>query len=215
MYASQHCVFVGPGRVPEELRTVLLVRQGAPQPDLAIHVPRLLSFFDTAVDAERIAGQLQRLRLKTLMAGPEQPPAEDAWLLATSLEGEGDRWVVGLGAGGDRALDLETLSSLAVVEWRPPGTADRAVLVRAPGLERPLFLHARRLATPAAPFEGLRRLNALLDACEDHPGTRGLLRRRRLTPEELGAPTLSGDLLPLALAVVDAVDSPRHVPELG
>jgi hypothetical protein len=212
MYASEHCVFVGPGRLPEELRKVLLVRQGAPQPDLTINAPRLLALFETAVEAERMAGQLQRLRLRTLLAGPEQPPAEDAWLSASALAGEGARWTASLDGGEERALDLGAFTSLAVVEWRPAGGADRAVLVRTPALERPLLLRARTLGGRGSAFEGLRRLNELLDACEDDPATRALLRRRRLGPADVGAPTLTGDLLPLALAVVDAVDGPRHVP---
>jgi hypothetical protein len=212
MYASQHCVFVGPGRLPDELRTILLVRQGAPQLDLVVNVPRLLSFFDSAVEAERMAGQLQRLRIKALLAGPEQPPAEDAWQKASGLSGAEGRWVVTLAGGPERVLELATISSLAVVEWRPLGAADRGVLVRAPLLDRPLFLHASTLGGDRGPFEGLRLLTELLDACEATPATRGLTRRRRLRPEELGAPTLTGDLLPLALAVVDAIDSPQHVP---
>jgi hypothetical protein len=212
MYASEHCVFVGPGRLPDELRRVLLVRQGAPQPDLAVNTPRLLSFFDTAVEAERMAGQLQRLRLRALMAGPEQPPAEDAWLAAVALEGRSGAWEVTTSAGGTLGFELEALSTISVVEWRPEGGADRAVLVRAPDLEQPLFLHALRLGSRGGAFEGLKRLHELLDACEDQPAVRALVRRRRLTPRDVGAPTLTGDLLPLALAVVDAVDGPRHLP---
>jgi hypothetical protein len=43
MFAQRHALFVGPGKLPDELRQVLAKRVHAIHPDIAIQVPRLLA----------------------------------------------------------------------------------------------------------------------------------------------------------------------------
>lgn len=214
MFATKHAVFIGPGRLPKELRDVLLKRAHAPQPDLVVNVPRMLAIFETAAEAERVASQVQRLKIGAMVAGPEQPPAASSWSLATSLEFFGDSWRYGTLAD-TKTLHAKDVASLAIVDWRVPnGPADRGVLVRLRDGALPIFLRASAI-TPVSqrstPVEGLKRLHEFLDACalEGAPDLR--VRQRKLTPNDLRDDELEGDLLPLAVAMVDAVDS-QHAP---
>ncbi len=204
MFATRHAVFVGPGRLPKELRDVLLRRQGAPQTDLPVNTVRLLAIFDSAVDAERICGQVQRLKIAAVVAGPEQPVAEAAWASVAefSVDQAGPNLVL-----PDQTVPLREVTRATVIDWREGEGLDRGVLLHV-GARR-LFLRSstmrvdrQTISTPAA---GLRTLNEVVTELV----RLGVpVQTRKLTPEELGAPTLTGDLLPLALAVVDALDQP-------
>lgn len=217
MYASRHAVFVGPGRLPQELREVLARRAGALQPDLAIQVPRLLATFDSAVEAERIAAQLQRLRIGAAVAGPEQPPPEAAWSVATSLERPGPEWQVPTTTGETRRLPLAQVERVTVVDWRTAeGPPDRAVLLTVRD-ERPVLLRASqvdRVSAHSVPAEGLRALTALLEAVALEARPAPTVRSRRLTEADFrAAGALTGDLLPLVVAVIDALDDrPGELP---
>jgi hypothetical protein len=213
MFASRHVVFAGPGRLPRELRDLLLKRQGAPQSDLAVQPSRLVSFFDSATAAEKVAGQLQRLKIAAVVAGPEQLPAEAGWLLVEDLELDADRVRVTTANQERRDFTPADLKTLTVVDWRPEeGQADRAALIRLKDFHRPLYFRALKLRT-RAPHEGLRLLTALIDRCQGALPVEAVSRQRKLSPEAVGAPTLSGDLLPLGLAFVDAVQPPSsHAP---
>ena len=210
MFATRHAVFIGPGKLPDELRQVLLQRAGSPQPDIAIQTPRLLAFFDSAADAERIASQVQRLKLGVAIAGPEQPPAEDAWLQARALKKLDAGFRVTLHTGDELTLDPAAITAVTLVDWRPAtGTADRAVLLTSRET-RPILARASRLdsvSSHSLPLEGIKRLNELLDAigAAGQPSVR--VRTRRVSEDDFGAGVLTGDLLPLAVATIDAVDS--------
>jgi hypothetical protein len=205
MYASRHAVFVGSGRLPKELRDVLLKRQGAPQADLAMNHVRLLSLFDSAADAERISGQVQRLKIGSVVAGPEQPPADADWLKVPQLTVE-ERFVTLPTLG--RTLAFVDVNRVSLVDWRMGERVDRAVLLTM-GAQRFVVRAStvrvdQQLASSS--LAALRVLTSLVDGLV-REGVE--LRSRRLTPEDFGAPELEGDLLPLALAVVDAIDQPQ------
>ena len=200
MYAPRHTLFIGPGKLPDELRHLLARRVGAPQPDIAIQVPRLLAIFENASDAERIASQVQRLKIGVAVAGPEQPPAEVGWATATSFEFFDRTWRVATSTSDTQVFAPVDITAITLLDWRPDeGAADRAVLITLKEM-KPVMLRASVLDTVSrnsVPMEGIRRLNEFLDAA-------ALV----LTPE------LKGDLLPLVLAVVDAVDTtPGQLPQ--
>jgi hypothetical protein len=205
MFASRHAVFVGAGRLPKELRDVLLARQGAPQADVALNSVRLLSFFDSAVDAERVSGQVQRLKILALVVGPEQPPADADWIPVAQLTVADDAFSMpGLG----RTVPFADVSRAAVVDWRvATGSLERAVLVVVG--DQHLFFRASTMEIDRA-VSSTAALRVLTSLTEGLSRAGVELRSRKLTPEEVGAPTLTGDLLPLALAVVDAVDQPQQ-----
>ena len=218
MYAARHAVFIGPGKLPDELRHVLVKRAQAPQPDIAIQVPRLLTTFDNAADAERIGSQVQRLKLGAVVAGPEQPPAELSWSLAKQCVFAFDTWRVTTTLEEQFNLNLPDVVAITVLDWRPDeGAADRAVLLTLRE-GKPVLLRASTLDTVSRhslPIDGIRVLNEVLDAAANvlTPETR--VRTRKLSEADFRGRSgeLTGDLLPLVLAVVDAVDSlPGELP---
>ncbi|MFZ5443493.1 MAG: hypothetical protein ACOZQL_26030 [Myxococcota bacterium] len=217
MYAARHALFVGPGKLPDELRHVLLKRAGEPQPDLAIQVPRLLAIFDSAADVERIASQLQRLRLGVAVAGPEQPPAELSWTVATSLELTAQPWRAHVRGGEPVTFSPHDITALTLLDWRPEeGAPDRALLVSVRDA-RPIMLRASALdsvSRHSVPLEGMRAINDFLDAAAAVLTPEVKVRTRRLAEADFrGDGALEGDLLPLVLAVVDAVDTlPGELP---
>lgn len=217
MFASRHAVFIGPGKLNDELRQVLARRVAAPQPDVAIQVPRLLATFDSAAEAERIASQVQRLKLGVAVAGPEQPPAELGWSVAKRFGFFDRSWravttneeVVHFQAGD--------VTAIALLDWRPDeGAPDRAALLTLRE-GRPVMLRASLLdqvSRHSAPLEGIRHINEFLDAAALvlTPETR--VRSRRLNESDFRGEELTGDLLPLVLAVVDGVDTvPGTLPQ--
>jgi hypothetical protein len=198
MFASRHAVFVGAGRLPKELRDVLLARQGAPQADVALNSVRLLSFFDSAVDAERVSGQVQRLKILALVVGPEQPPADADWIPVAQLTVADDAFSMpGLG----RTVPFADVSRAAVVDWRvATGSLERAVLVVVG--DQHLFFRASTMEIDRA-VSSTAALRVLTSLTEGLSRAGVELRSRKLTPEEVGAPTLTGDLLPLPRAGMD------------
>lgn len=219
MFAPRHTIFIGPGKLPDELRLVLAKRAGAPQPDIAIQVPRLLATFDNAADAERIASQIQRLKIGVAVAGPEQPPAEGGWAVATSFEFFDKTWRVGTSTGDSQVFAPQDITALTLLDWRPDeGAADRALLITLRDA-RPVMLRASVLDTvsrQSVPMDGLRRLNEFMDAASLVLTPEVRVRSRRLSEAEFRgtASELTGDLLPLVLAVVDAVDThPGQLPQ--
>lgn len=218
MFAPRHTLFIGPGKLPDELRQVLAKRANAPQPDIAIQVPRLLAIFENASDAERIASQVQRLKIGVAVAGPEQPPAELGWAIATSFEFFDKTWRVGTTTGETQVFAPQDVTAITLLDWRPDeGAADRAVLLTIRDA-RPVMLRASLLDTVSrhsVPMEGIRRLNEFLDAAALVLTPEVKIRSRRLTEGDFrGAGLeLTGDLLPLVLSVVDAVDTlPGQLP---
>ncbi len=216
MHAARHAVFVGPGKLPGELRDVLHRRAGAPQPDIAIQVPRLLALFDTAAEAERLASQVQRLKLGALVAGPEQPPAEAAWAVARELEFIDGRWRVTSDQGEAQGFLPEAITAVTLVDWRPLAeAADRAVLLTLRDT-RPVLLRASRLdrvSRQSVPLEGMRRISEFLEAAALELATDLRVRSRRLNQADFQPETLTGDLLPLVVGMVDAVDThPGELP---
>ncbi len=209
MFSPKHAVFVGPGRLPQELRDVLLRREGQPQPDLNVQTPRLLAVFDSAADAERVASQVQRLRIGAMVVGPEQPPIDDAWFLASGFEEFGGTWRIASTSGDHRIIKPSDVVGLSIVDWRPePGPVDRAVLVRVRDIDRPIYIRASAVEGPhgdQAPHDALRRLNQFIDACSLELAPDAKVRSRRLGPADLLG-GLEGDVLPLALAMVDQLD---------
>src|SRR5690349_23963130 len=130
MFAPRHTLFIGPGKLPDELRHVLAKRANAPQPDIAIQVPRLLAIFESATDAERIASQVQRLKIGVAVAGPEQPPSELGWAVATSFEFFDKSWRVGTANGETQVFSPHDITAITLLDWRPDeGAADRAALI--------------------------------------------------------------------------------------
>lgn len=212
MFAPRHTLFIGPGKLPDELRLVLAKRAGAPQPDIAIQVPRLLATFDNASDAERIASQIQRLKIGVAVAGPEQPPAEGSWATATSFEFFDNKWRVGTSGGDAQVFAPQDITQMTLLDWRPDeGAADRALLITVRDA-RPVMLRASVLdsvSRQSVPMEGLRRLNEFMDAASLVLTPEVRVRSRRLSEAEFRgtASELTFDLLPLVLAVVDAVDT--------
>ncbi len=217
MYALRHCLFVGPGKLPDELRQVLARRVGAPQPDIAIQVPRLLAIFDNGSDAERIASQVQRLKIGVAAAGPEQPPAEVGWSVAITLEYFDQDWRVTTPTSETQSFALHDLTAVTLLDWRPDeGAPDRAVLLTLRDA-KPVMLRASLLDSVShhsVPMEGIRRINELLDAAALVLSPETKVRSRRVAESDFRGGVLTGDLLPLVLAVVDAVDSmPGTLPQ--
>ena len=218
MFAPRHTLFIGPGKLPDELRLVLARRVGAPQPDIAIQVPRLLAIFDNASDAERIASQVQRLKIGVAVAGPEQPPAEVGWAIATSLDFFDRTWRAGTPTGDPQVFSPHDITAITLLDWRPDeGAADRAVLITLDDA-KPVMLRASLLDTVSrnsVPMEGIRRLNEFLDAAALVLTPEVRVRSRRLAEADFrGDGELTGDLLPLVLSVVDSVDShPGQLPQ--
>lgn len=219
MFASRHTVFIGPGKLPDELRHVLARRAGAPQPDIAIQVPRVLAIFESAADAERVASQVQRLRLGVAVGGPEQPPAELSWSVATRLDLFDLSCRLATTTGEQLTFKLEDITAITLLDWRPEeGAADRAVLLTLRD-GRPVMLRASTLdsvSRHSVPIEGIRRLNELLDAAAQVLTPETKIRSRRLAEADFRGEgkELTGDLLPLVLAVVDGVDTlPGQLPQ--
>lgn len=215
MYAPRHLVFAGQGRLPAELRAVISKRTGAPQPDLPLMAPKLLGLFDNAAEAERVAAGLQRLKIGAAVAGPEQPPADEGWLHAVALELFGGRWHVRGAAGEDVPLSLDLLVAVTILDWRPEGQpVDRAVLLRFSDSGRPVLARASaidRVSPLSTPALGLQRLGQLLDDCAIAMPTATRVRQRKWSPEEIEAEALGGgDLLPLAIAVIEQIDAQPH-----
>jgi hypothetical protein len=218
MFAARHAVFVGPGKLPDELRLVLSKRVGAPQPDIAIQVPRLLAIFDSAADAERVAGQVQRLKIGVAVGGPEQPPPELSWAVARNFSHTDPRWRVEATTGEAFDFSPADITAVTLLDWRPDeGAADRAVLFTLRD-QKPVMLRASALDTVSrhsVPMDGLRRISEVLDAASlvMVPETR--VRSRKLNEADFrGNAALTGDLLPLVLSVVDAVDTaPGTLPQ--
>ena len=219
MFAPRHTLFIGPGKLPDELRHVLAKRANAPQPDVAIQVPRLLAIFENASDAERIASQVQRLKIGVAVAGPEQPPSELGWAVANSFEFFDNKWRVGTTTGESQLFATTDITAITVLDWRPDeGAADRAVLITIRDL-KPVMLRASILDTVSrhsVPMEGIRRINEFLDAAALVLTPEVRIRSRRLSEGDFrgGGLELTGDLLPLVLSVVDAVDTtPGQLPQ--
>lgn len=219
MFAPRHTLFIGPGKLPDELRLVLARRVGSPQPDIAIQVPRLLAIFDNAADAERIANQVQRLKIGVAVAGPEQPPAEVGWAVASSFEFFDQTWRVATSTSDLQVFSPHDITALTLLDWRPDeGAADRALLITLRDA-RPVMLRASVLDTVSrhsVPMEGIRRLNEFLDAVALVLTPEVKIRSRRLAEADFRGEdkALTGDLLPLVLSVVDAVDThPGQLPQ--
>ncbi len=217
MFASRHAVFIGPGTLNDELRAVLAKRAGALPPDVTTGEPRLLSVFESAADAERVASQVLRLKLGAAVAGPEQPPAELSWTVARRLVAGDAAWRVVSDADEAVALVPGEITAVTVLDWRPDeGAADRGVLLTLRDA-RPVMLRASLLdevSRQSVPLEGMKRIGELLDALAQAlpPDTR--VRARSLSEAGFRAEALTGDLLPLVLAVVDAVDTlPGALPQ--
>ena len=218
MFAPRHTLFIGPGKLPDELRHLLAKRTAAPQPDIAVELPRLLATFESAADAERIASQIQRLKIGVAVAGPEQPPAEVGWAIATSFEFFDKTWRVATQTGDSQIFAPADVTAITLLDWRPDeGAADRAVLLTVREA-RPVMLRASILDTVSrhsVPMEGIRRLNEFLDAAALVLTPEVRVRSRRLAEADFrGAGLeLNGDLLPLVLWVVDSVDTlPGQLP---
>jgi hypothetical protein len=217
MYAPRHLVFCGPGRLPAELRAVIAKRTGTPHSDLPVVAPRLLGVFDTAAEAERVAAGLQRLKIGALVAGPEQPAVEDGWTVARTLESFASRWQVTSADGVVSVIEPEHLEAVTVVDWRPENApVDRAVLLRPRDGERPIFIRASAIddVSPlATPGRGLQLIGQLLDDCAGALPQDARVRHRKLTPADLAGDLLGIDLLPLAVAMVEALDTqPWDIP---
>ncbi len=217
MFASRHAVFIGPGKLNDELREVLAKRAGALHPDVAIQVPRLLATFDGAADAERIASQVQRMKLGAAVAGPEQPPAELSWNVARKLDASDKGWRLETESGELIRLQTTDVTAVTLLEWRPEeGAADRAVLVSLRE-QRPVMMRASLLdevSRQTVPLEGLKRINEFLDSVSLVLAQDARVRSRKLNEEDFRGGELTGDLLPLVLAVVDSVDTmPGSLPQ--
>lgn len=219
MFAPRHTLFIGPGKLSDELRHVLAKRAGAPPPDVAIQVPRLLAIFGNAADAERIASQVQRLKIGVAVAGPEQPPSEVGWGIATSFEFFDKTWRVGTSIGDMQVFSPSDVTAITLLDWRPDeGAPDRAALLTLRDA-RPVMLRASVLDTvsrQSVPMEGIRRINEFLDAAALVLTPEVRIRSRRLAEADFRGEglELTGDLLPLVLSVVDAVDThPGQLPQ--
>ncbi len=217
MFAPRHALFVGPGKLPDELREVLAKRVSAPQPDIAIQVPRLLAIFENASDAERIASQVMRLKLGVAVAGPEQPPAELSWAVARAITCFDDAWRLTTTGGETLGLSPRDISAVTLLDWKPDeGVVDRAVLLTLREA-KPVMLRASLLDTvsrQSVPIDGLRTLNEVLDAAARVLPPEVKVRSRKLAEADFRGGELTGDLLPLILAVVDAVDTlPGALPQ--
>lgn len=217
MYAPRHLVFCGPGRLPAELRAVIAKRTGTPQSDLPVMAPRLLGVFDSAAEAERVAAGLQRLKIGSLVAGPEQPSAQEGWTVARTLELFASRWRVTTVEGVTTVIEPEQLQAITVVDWRPEDAAvDRAVLLRPRDGGRPVLVRASTIddVSPlATPGRGLQLIGQLLDDCAGAMPQDARARQRKLIPAELESELLGVDLLPLAIAMVEALDTqPWDIP---
>lgn len=218
MFAPRHTLFVGPGKLSDELRQLLARRSGTPQPDAPGQTPRLLAIFENASDAERIASLVQRQKISVAVAGPEQPPAEMGWAIATSFEFFDRKWRVSTSTGEAQVFAPPDVLAITLLDWEPDeGAHDRAALLTLRDA-RPVMLRASVLDTvsrQSVPMEGLRQLNEFLDAAALALTPEVRVRSRRLTEADFRGSglELTGDLLPLVLAVVDAVDTqPGQLP---
>ena len=203
MYASRHALFVGPGSIPPgleaSLRPIEMVR---PAPGLG---PRLVGVFDSATTLEHAAELFAVHHVASLAAGPEQPPVEDIWYQPVVLEPRKGRWWVHLPSKEPWRLNWSAVTGLTSVDWRLLGSSElaaRALLVQTTTLDRSLFIRSG-----ADDPDAFGLLAEFLEACGQRIRPDARIRSRRVSPEVLGAPILQGDLLPLAVAVVDALDT--------
>jgi hypothetical protein len=204
MYASKHALFVGPGHVPQELDAAQLFPAGGIGTRRSVQAPRLWSSFESAAEAERAAAWLLSRRIESVVAGPEQPPVEDSWHQTRRLTSLGEDFSLTLEGGAAWPLLLGTVAELSSVVWRGiDGSSDLGVLLRVAKLDRPVFLRSRTLGP----------LGALLEACGRRLRRDARIRHEHLTEASFGDLTLTGDLLPLAVGVVDAIDTrPGELP---
>lgn len=214
MYASQHVIFVGPGRLPTALEELFVERQGAHRHEHGTHAPRLLSFAESAAEAEHLANELLRQKITVLLAGPEQPPAEDSWDQALRLEASDGTWSVTLAHDAHWRFTLAAIDELTSIDWREDSElTQHGVLLRAKTLDCPVFLRAADHELASGSRITLARLETFLHACGRELRREARIRHQRLHASAFGAPTLTGDLLPLAVGVVDAIDTrPGELP---
>lgn len=214
MYASRHVIFVGPGRLPAALEQLLVGRQGVHHHERGTHAPRLLSIAESAAEAEHLANELLRHQITVLLAGPEQPPAEDSWDQALRIDPSDGTWSVTLAHGAHWRFTLAAIDELTSIDWREDSElAEHGVLLRSKSLDRPVFLRAAEHEPASESRITLARLETFLHACGRELRREARIRHQRLHASAFGAPTLTGDLLPLAVGVVDAIDTrPGELP---
>ena len=210
MHSKRHAVFVSAGKLPEELRHVLLKRHGQPQTDMVVRAPRLLATFDSAADAERVSGQLQRQGFKTLMTGPEQPPAREGWLVVRSITRKNDGWLLTTNTH-DLILTADRVETMSSLSWRPEkGSATRAVLLELKDPTEFLFFDGANLAPPqlAGPnLEGLKRLSEFLEQLGAASPKGFRTHSRQFTSTQLFDDDLDDDALEQALLIVHRLDT--------
>ncbi len=200
MFASRHVVFVGPGALFHAAPEGPGVRRLEAKD---LHTPRAEFACDSAADAERLATALHDGQRATLVAGPEQPPVEANWRVVVGLEALGSRWLATDANGQRFELELASARAVSLVDWRDAEhKLDRAALLHLDAHDRPIFVRATALGA-----DGNKVLAELLDAFAGFLPPAGRVRSRTLGPEPLRRAGLSGDLLPLMLLVVDALDT--------
>ncbi len=218
MFASKHGVFVGPGKLPDEVWQQSAHRTEANRTDPGSLAPRLLGLFETAAEAERIASQIQSFKLGVAVVGPEQPPSEGGWVIATSCTFLNGTWRIDTASRETHLINPVDISAVTLLDWRPEhGAVDRAALVTLRE-GRPVVLRASGLDTVSAhafPHEGMKHLNDFLDTASTIVSPQVRIRSRQVSEGEVRGTQseLHGDLFTLMLAVIDRVDTtPGQLP---
>jgi hypothetical protein len=183
-------------------RHALFVSAEAPQ-----GAPRLFSVFDSALEAEREAAHLSARGLHSVLAGPEQPPAELGWFVATSVRSQDQMFYIESSLGAACTLNPASVDRVSLLTWeRDNGLREKAMLLRLSDGKPVMFR-----ITPtvdAHTFDEVREAVLAEGSAElQH-------RARSLSERDFQGVMLEGDVLPLMLAVMDTLDT-HQVPRSG
>jgi hypothetical protein len=154
--------------------------------------PRFDRSFDSAVEAEKHAENLSSQRIPNLVVGPEQP--QQRWHRVKHIDFEVDSFSLQIEGAPSREIQKTELVSAAILDFEDADRGTRALLLT---------------TSDSAKFEFLSNTipRAFVDDVIDRCIKQGaLIRHRRLNEAVLQMQKFSGETIPLALGIVDAID---------